>query len=309
MTTPTTIKTTARNAPPWVSPLLWLLATASVLSHLTSMLLHLPQATAGAMLAGSLMLFGLFHGASTYGWRGIVFFIVVCLGVSNAFENLSILTGFPFGWYHYGDKMGPKLFLVPLLIGPLYFGVGYLSWTLARAILGDANGRLAGPLVFATPILASFIMVCWDLTIDPKMSTITGNWIWRDAGSYFGVPVVNFLGWYLTVYVFLQAFALYARRLYATSDQIPCYWAKPLLAYSSIVIAPILSLALSSASGAVLDPTGHAWQLRDIQAVTALVGIFTVLPFWLLALFSVPRFLAPGMPITERHRRLGTIDE
>jgi hypothetical protein len=60
-----------------------------------------------------------------------------------------------------------------------------------------------------------------------------------------------------------------------------------LLAYSSIVIAPILSLTLSSASGAVLDATGHAWQIRDIQAVTALVGIFTVLPFWLLALFRV----------------------
>lgn len=253
------------------------------------MLLHLPQAMAGAMLAGSLMLFGLFHGTSTYGWRGIVFFIVVCLGVSNAFENLSILTGFPFGWYQYGDKMGPRLFLVPLLIGPLYFGVGYLSWTLARAILGDANGRLAGRLVYATPIVASFIMVCWDLTIDPKMSTITSNWIWRDGGSYFGVPVANFLGWYLTVYVFLQVFALYARRLSATPDRIPGYWAKPLLAYSSIVIAPILSLTLSSASGAVSDATGHAWPIRDIQAVTALVGIFTVLPFWLLALFRVPR--------------------
>jgi uncharacterized membrane protein len=289
MTTPTTLQKTAQNAPPWVSPLLWLLAAASVLSHLTSMLLHLPQAMAGAMLAGSLMLFGLFHGASTYRWLGIVVFIVVCLGVSNAFENLSILTGFPFGWYHYGDKMGPRLFLVPLLIGPLYFGVGYLSWTLARAILGDANGRLAGRLVYATPIVASFIMVCWDLTIDPKMSTITSNWIWRDGGSYFGVPLANFLGWYLTVYVFLQAFALYARHLSAAPDHIPGYWAKPLLAYSSIVIAPILSLTLSSASGAVLDATGHVWQLRDIRAVTALVGIFTLLPFWLLALFRVPR--------------------
>jgi uncharacterized membrane protein len=289
MITPTTLQKTARNAPPWVSPLLWLLAAASVLSHLTSMLLHLPQAMAGAMLAGSLMLFGLFHGASTYRWLGIVFFIVVCLSVSNAFENLSILTGFPFGWYHYGDKMGRRLFLVPLLIGPLYFGVGYLSWTLARAILGDVNGRLAGRLVYATPIVASFIMVCWDLTIDPKMSTITSNWIWRDGGSYFGVPLANFLGWYLTVYVFLQAFALYARHLSAAPDHIPGYWAKPLLAYSSIVIAPILSLTLSSESGSVLDATGHVWQLRDIQAVTALVGIFTLLPFWLLALFRVPR--------------------
>jgi hypothetical protein len=97
MSTSMTNQTTSRIAPRWVSPLLWLLAASSVLSHLTSVLLHLPQALAGAMLAGSLMLFGLFHGASTYGWRGIVFFIFLCLGVSNAFENLSILTGFPFG--------------------------------------------------------------------------------------------------------------------------------------------------------------------------------------------------------------------
>jgi putative membrane protein len=132
-------------------------------------------------------------------------------------------------------------------------------------------------------------MVSWDLTIDPKMSTLTSNWIWRDGGSYFGVPMANFLGWYLTVYVFLQAFALYGRRLSGSPDQIPGYWAKPLLAYSSIVIAPILSLTLSSASGSVLDPTGKVWQLHDIQAVTALVGLFTLLPFWLLALFRVPR--------------------
>jgi uncharacterized membrane protein len=259
MSTHITTLTTSRIAPHWISPLLWLLAATSLLSHLTSILLRLPQAMAGAMLAGSLMLFGLLHGASTYSWRGIICFVVVCLGVSNAFENLSILTGFPFGWYHYSDTMGPRLFLVPLLIGPAYFGVGYLSWTLARAIL------------------------------DPMMSTITGNWIWRDGGSYFGVAPANFLGWYLTVYVFLQAFALYARRLPAPPDSTPGYWAQPLLAYSSIVIAPILSLTLSSTLGTVLDPTGHAWKVQDIHAVTALVGMFTVLPFWLLALFRAPR--------------------
>jgi uncharacterized membrane protein len=126
------------------------------------------------------------------------FFLAVCLGVSNASENLSILTGFPFGWYHYSDAMGPKLFLVPLQIGPAYFGVGYLSWTLARAILGDEDTRLAGLLSFATPAMASFIMVSWDLTIDPTMSTIAGNWVWHNGGSYFGVPLSNFLGWYQT---------------------------------------------------------------------------------------------------------------
>ena len=66
-------------------------------------------------------------------------------------------------------------------------------------------------LTFATPAIASFIMVSWDLTIEPMMSTITGSWIWHYGGSYFGVPVSNFLGWYLTVYAFFQSFALYAR--------------------------------------------------------------------------------------------------
>ena len=274
----------------WISPALWVFAAASVLSHVASVLLHLPTVVGGAMLALSLLMFGLLHGASTYGWRAILFFIAICLGFSNAFENLSIVTGFPFGSYHYGEAMGPKLFLVPLLIGPAYFGVGYLSWTLARAILGDGSGKLRGALSVATPVIASFIMVSWDLTIDPMMSTITGNWTWHHGGSYFGVPFVNFLGWYLTVYVFYQIFALYARRLDGPRLDIAGYWIKPLLAYTSIIVAPILGLLFDTHTGGVTDPSGALWQLHDIRAATALVGLFTVLPFWLLAVFrSVAR--------------------
>src|SRR3984893_15779468 len=135
----------------WTSPLLWVLAASSVIAHMATIVLHLPQGAGGAMIASSLTLFGLLHGAATYGWRGILLFLVVCLGVSNAFENLSIVTGFPFGSFHYSDAMGPKLFLVPLQIGPAYFGVGYLSWTVARAILGDEDTRLDGLLAFAPP--------------------------------------------------------------------------------------------------------------------------------------------------------------
>jgi uncharacterized membrane protein len=271
----------------WTALLLWVLAAASVMSHMATILLHLPQALGGAMLASFLTLFGLLHGGSTYGWRGILFFLVVCLGVSNAFENLSIVTGFPFGWYHYSDAMGPKLFLVPLQIGPAYFGVGYLSWTLARAILGDEDTRLAGLLSFATPAIASFIMVSWDLTIDPMMSTIAGSWVWYNGGSYFGVPLSNFLGWYLTVYVFFQCFALYARRQVAAYTDVPGYWVTPLFAYSSIIIAPILSLLLGTGpTTTVTDPVGHLWQTQDIRSVAALVCLFTALPFWFLAVFK-----------------------
>jgi putative membrane protein len=287
----------------WTAPLLWVLAAASVMSHMAIILLHLPQAVGGAMLASFLTLFGLLHGGSTYGWRGILFFLVVCLGVSNAFENLSIVTGFPFGWYHYSDAMGPKLFLVPLQIGPAYFGVGYLSWTLARATLGDEDTRLAGLLSFATPAIASFIMVSWDLTIDPMMSTIAGNWVWHNGGSYFGVPLSNFLGWYLTVYVFFQCFALYARRRFATYAKAPRYWAMPLFAYASIIIAPILSLLLGTEpTTLVTDPAGHLWQAQDIRSVAALVTLYTALPFWLLAVFKTSGHAAAQNAASARRR-------
>jgi uncharacterized membrane protein len=278
----------------WMSPLLWVLAGGGVISHIATVALHLPQGVGGAMLALFLTLFGLLHGAATYGWRGILIFLVVCLGVSNAFENLSILTGFPFGWYHYSDALGPKLFLVPLLIGPAYFGVGYLSWTLARAILGDHDTRLARLLLFATPAIASFVMVSWDLTIDPMMSTINASWVWHNGGSYFGVPVSNFLGWYLTVFVFFQCFALYARRRISTSTKVSRYWATPLFAYTSIIIAPILSLLLGTEPATLTDPAGHIWQAQDIRAVAALACLFTALPFWLLAVFKTGEAGRPG---------------
>src|SRR5437763_15547899 len=139
------------------------------------------------------MAFALIHGSRQYGWRSIFVFAVICLAVSNAFENLSILTGFPFGHYHYCDNFGQKLFLVPLLIGPAYLGMGYLSWTVARLILSGV--RPLADRLFALPVLASFLMVSWDLTFDPAASTIARSWVWHDGGEYFGVPVTNFLGW------------------------------------------------------------------------------------------------------------------
>ncbi|TMD33796.1 MAG: carotenoid biosynthesis protein, partial [Chloroflexi bacterium] len=157
------------------------------------------------------LVFALLHGARRYGWAGIFVFLVLCLAVSNVLENLSILTGFPFGHYYYTGDLGPKLFLVPILIGPAYFGTGYLAWVLGTVLVGDVRSRGSAFTVFAVPFIASFLMVAWDLAMDPTNSTIRHNWIWQQGGGYFGVPLTNYLGWSFTVYVFFQLFALYLR--------------------------------------------------------------------------------------------------
>jgi putative membrane protein len=173
--------------------------------------------------------FALLHGAMRHGIAGIAVFAILCFVVSNAFENLGVETGFPFGQYFYTDAMGLKLFVVPLLIGPAYFGAGYTSWVLASILLGEIDrvpDRLA---VVAIPVVAAFIMVGWDVCFDPGSSTLCRLWIWQDGGGYFGVPLTNYLGWYLTVFVFLFVLSLYrARRQITDATRLSStYWAQP----------------------------------------------------------------------------------
>ena len=239
------------------------------------------------------MAFALIHGSRQFGWRDMLAFAVICLVVSNAFENLSIITGFPFGHYHYSDNLGLKLFLVPLLIGPAYLGMGYLSWTVARLILG--GGRPAATRVFALPIVASFVMVSWDLTFDPVASTIAQSWVWHDGGAYFGVPVSNFLGWYLTVYLFFQTFALYRSRRptrpqpAASGAPIAAnFWWPALVMYAATALRPVVTLLfLPPGPPTITDQAGVIWNVEALYGVCALAGIFTMGAFSMLALLRL----------------------
>src|SRR5258708_24622281 len=84
----------------------------------------LPPLIAIALITLLPFVFVFVHGSVTSGFRDMLVFAAITLVVSNIFENMSILTGFPFGHYYYTDGLGPKLFLVPILIGPAYLGTG-----------------------------------------------------------------------------------------------------------------------------------------------------------------------------------------
>ena len=187
--------------------MLWgLVALFGVLTLINSWLI--PHSIPTSVLVLIPVAFALIHGSLRYGWSGILVFVIICLVVSNALENLSILTGFPFGHYHYTDGLGPKLFLVPLLIGPAYISTGYLAWVIGNVLVGDIRRSAGKFTLFATPFIAAFAMVVWDVCLDPTLSTILKFWIWEHGGGYFGVPLSNYLGWFFTVFIFFQLFAL-----------------------------------------------------------------------------------------------------
>ncbi|MFY9855759.1 MAG: carotenoid biosynthesis protein, partial [Terracidiphilus sp.] len=132
----------------------------------------LPRTAIVALDVLSAMAFALVDGARHYRLRGILVFAFICLLVGNFSENLSIATGFPFGRYYFVELMGPKLFQVPVLLGIAYIGMSYVSWTLARLIVGNPHAPVAGLRIITLPALASFIMVAWDLAQDPIWATV-----------------------------------------------------------------------------------------------------------------------------------------
>jgi uncharacterized membrane protein len=242
--------------------------------------------------------FALLHGAQRYSRRAIGVFVVAALVISNILENLSIQTGFPFGHYHYTG--GGKIFLVPWFIGPAYLATGYLAWVVATVLLGDVRRNSPWLTVVGTPVIAAFAMTAWDLSLDPVASTINSNWIWEDGGGFFGVPLVNFLGWTLTVYLFMQAFALYLRSPgplpTSEPDRVRADELQAVLLYGATTISFFTKLFTGDRK-IVVDAVGMTWRTGDIYETSALVtgyGMFFIAALALLRI-AQQRIAAPAL--------------
>lgn len=260
--------------------LLWLLVIATVILQFIRPIINSPIIVDLVVIFPTI--FALIHGTLRYKWRGMLVFLVVCLVVSNIFENLSILTGFPFGNYTYTDALGIKLFLVPILIGPAYFATGYLAWVLATVIVGDVRSKSSWFITIAVPVIASFLMVAWDLCFDPSASTVSRIWVWKDGGGYFGVPLSNYLGWYLVVYIFVQIFAIYLRYRPADADSEaaalpPAYYVQALIQYAAIGAAFLVAYAVRRPDTLITDQAGVIWHSASISETQAIIAIFTML--------------------------------
>lgn len=268
-----------------------------------------PMPLMAAAQAIPAFLFVLIHGANAYRVRGIFVFVSISLVIGYIAEALGVHIGFPFGQYHFTAGMGPKIFEIPILMGPAYVGMGYVSWTLARVITRPAaeHDELTGLRVVALPLAASFIMVAWDIAIDPVLSTFAHYWTWTRGGAFFGVPVSNFLGWYGTNYLIYQLFALYLRR-----ESSPTSFTKQdrlAVLFYAVCAAGIALRALTvSGAGVTIDPSGNRWRVSDINAASALAAFFLMGAFVTLALV---RFGDAGLAVASdaAYRYRGDLDE
>jgi uncharacterized membrane protein len=131
--------------------------------------------------------------------RTLIFFFAATL-VSAAAELTGTKTGWPFGGYEYTNFLGPKLLgRVPVAVPLSWFYMGFASLLLASAV---ARNRM-----WPSIVLATWLLVSWDLVLDPSMAAPSLQyihfWIWHETGPYFGMPLRNLAGWFGTGFVFI----------------------------------------------------------------------------------------------------------
>jgi putative membrane protein len=228
--------------------------------------------------------FAFVHGSMVYRIRGMLAFTVFCATTATICESLSLRTGFPFGHYFFTGLMGPKIFDLPVLLVMAYLGIGYCSWVLALLILGYRAEPLSGARVVALPLLASLIMVAWDVSMDPIWANLDHGWIWLDGGSYFGVPISNFFGWYLTAFLFYQAFALYLKANPARVRPMqPMLMRAPIAVYGICALGNLLVFRKGLFPPTATDATGKVWMTGDILFASVAVSLLVMTPFALVA--------------------------
>jgi uncharacterized membrane protein len=148
------------------------------------------------------------------GWRTTLLFTFCGYLISFASEFSSINTGFPYGWYYYLDATkNRELWLagVPFFDSLSYVFLCYCSYATALWVLSPLKAWRWGVVLletrairrsFAALLLGSLFQTFLDIIIDP-VSLQGSRWFlgqiygYREAGLHFGVPLSNYLGWWL----------------------------------------------------------------------------------------------------------------
>lgn len=168
----------------------------------------------GAFLFISIVNFGLFT---------TVLFALLTYLVALGCEWSSIHNGFPFGLYHYVEATrGREIWVagVPFMDSLSFTFLAFASYTVAILLSAplcrrgsdlrvlDTWGLRRSPRVW---LMAALFMVMIDMVVDP-LSVLGERWFlgkifWYDPpGPHFGVPISNYLGWYLVAAISIAIF-------------------------------------------------------------------------------------------------------
>jgi putative membrane protein len=153
---------------------------------------------------------------AAFGWRRSILVTAAAVGLSLCVELAGTTIGLPFGDYAYTPQLGYRILgrvPFPIPLSWFYMLVGSLTIVARLARAGDDRANR-----WRWACFAGCLLLAWDVSMDPAMVR-TGHWVWgsgeafRDAGlpsivvaffardAFYGMPLSNWLGWFLTATV------------------------------------------------------------------------------------------------------------
>jgi uncharacterized membrane protein len=190
------------------------------------------------LLAGSVMLRPyvfvfllayLFAAVSRMGWARTATFTAIAWIVAYAAEFSSTRNGFPFGLYHYVETTRDRelwIANVPFFDSLSFTFLCYLGLALAVLLWaplavrrGDFQVADTRAIRTSTRVLltGAFLTMLLDVVIDPV--TLQGErwflgriYYYPNGGVHFGVPLSNYVGWFLVALASIGIFQRFERR-------------------------------------------------------------------------------------------------
>ncbi|MCP5038348.1 MAG: carotenoid biosynthesis protein [Rhodobacteraceae bacterium] len=251
---------------------------------------------APGIVAFSMIAFLILHSRRHYSPGWVVTFFAITGLVAWMAESVGISTGLPFGRYQYSTVMAPFLGQVPITVLFAYAVMGYLSWSLARIYISVLIPDNRTARRWLTPLFGAAFMVIWDLSMDPLRATFEGRWIWLEGGVYFGIPLLNFLGWFLVTWVIFQIFALLSEGK-ARAGKLQQDWAVPLM-YAAFAGEYLLNPIFGAGSERLIAVNGQMVAAGDFYTSVASICLTSMIPAALGGLVLL-RFGA-GKPLAKR---------
>jgi putative membrane protein len=147
----------------------------------------------------------LLHSILTLSFARATFFILLASITGLVMEYIGLRDGTIFGG-HYIYKPQLTMFNVPVSVIFYWAVFIYTGYCLVNSFfywlkLKKPNHQSG---IFWLMLLAIFldglVVVAIDLFMDP-IAVRSGSWKWVEGGSYFGVPVGNFIGWFLVTII------------------------------------------------------------------------------------------------------------
>jgi putative membrane protein len=181
--------------------------------------------------------------------RGIIFIsLAVLIGFFD--EAWGLYAGTAFGGHYVYKQSAFMLLNVPYIV-PIYWAVFiYTAYCVTNSFLFWNNKNKPGKLhhnFFLIPLLLAFdgiFAVIIDLIMDP-IQVHLGTWTWLEKGPYFGIPIGNFIGWFIVTVLVVGIYRTYEYFYPKAINISKTTFMIPVIGYGALSIA-MLFLALQN---------------------------------------------------------------